>query len=437
LTVISTSGIRGVFNSDLLPEDLGEYARNFVRVIGGDEFLLARDTRATGPVVSRIVTSAVLGAGADIVDYGIISTPAVFRESRRKERAAIIVTSSHNEPEWNGLKFVVDGRQINQAELDKLVHKAPKKDGAPPPPAPGRLVTPEGFSYNRELVEMFSEGSAQGVKVVLDLNGSAAIGHAPDVLRRLGCEVSTIGDTCGIFTRTIDPTVDSLAVLCDTVKKEGAHVGFAFDCDGDRLVLIDSNGKKRTGDYMVTLTIKEALQNMSRKDVVVSVDTTQAIDDVVREAGGQVFRAKVGENNVAELMALKGVRLGGEGSSGGVIDASFNYCRDSLVAAGVIVRALKREGTKVYDKVRSYHLAREKTEMPRKRALRAVKELQKENPAADALDGLKIKTSGSSWVLMRVSNTEDVVRVSAEASSMKEAEQLVHSYMQKVKRAGA
>jgi phosphomannomutase len=434
LTVVSTSGIRGVFNSDLLPEDVAEYARHFVGVMGGGEFLLARDTRATGPTLSRIVTSAVLGTGADLVDYGVISTPAIFRESRTKATPAMVVTSSHNEPEWNGLKFVVDGRQINQAELDELVSKAPKKGGAP---SPGRLIPPEGFSYNRELAEMFGEGSAQGVKVVLDLNGGAAIGHAPEVLRALGCEVSTIGDTQGIFARTIDPTVDSLGVLCKTVRREGAHVGFAFDCDGDRLVLIDSEGKKRTGDYMVTLTIKEALQNMSRKDVVVSVDTTQAIDDVVRDAGGQVFRAKVGENNVAELMTLKGARLGGEGSSGGVIDVSFNYCRDSLVAAGIIVGALKREGTRVYDKVRSYHLTREKMEMSRKRALQAVKRLQKENPAADALDGLKIKTSGSSWVLIRVSNTEDVVRVSAEAPGAKEAEQLVRSYMLKVKRAGA
>jgi phosphomannomutase len=136
-------------------------------------------------------------------------------------------------------------------------------------------------------------------------------------------------------------------------------------------------------------------------------------------------------------MAEKGVRLGGEGSSGGVIDSSFNSCRDSLVAAAVIVGALKRKGTRVYDQVKSYQLAREKMVMARKKALEAVKKLRKENPGADALDGLKIKTSESSWVLIRVSNTEDGVRVSAEAPTMKEAEQLAHTYALKVKRAGA
>jgi phosphomannomutase len=434
LTVTSTSGIRGVFNSDLLPDDMAEYARRFVRILGAGELLLGRDTRPTGPIASRVVTSAVLGTGADLVDYGVISTPAIFRESRRRETPAIIVTASHNEPEWNGLKFVVNGRGINQTEFDEILRKGPKDAGAP---SPGTLSGSEGFSYNDELVRVAGEGSAQGVKVVLDLNGGAAIGHAPEILRRLGCDVSTIGDSPGIFARTIDPTNDPLDLLCKAVKKEGADVGFAFDCDGDRLALVDSEGRARTGDYMLTLAIKEALQNITRKDVVVSVDTTQAIDEVVKESEGQVYRSKVGEGNVVGLMAQKGVRLGGEGSSGGVIDSDFNNCRDSLVAAALIVGALKRKGTKVYDQVRSYHQAREKMEMPRKKALEALKKLQKETPGADALDGLKIKTSGSSWVLIRVSNTENVVRVSAEAPTTKEAEQLAHSYLLKVKRAGA
>ncbi len=431
---MSTSGIRGVFNSDLLPEDMAEYTRRFVRLLGAGELLVGRDTRTTGPIASRVVTSAIIGTGADLVDYGVISTPAIFRESRMKERPAVIVTASHNEPEWNGLKFVVNGRGINQAEFDEVKRKGAKGTASLPP---GMLSPAEGFSYNRDLVEMAGEGSGQGVKVILDLNGGAAIGHAPQILRALGCEVSTIGDTRGIFTRTIDPTNDPLEVLCKTVKKEGADVGFAFDCDGDRLALVDSEGRARTGDYMLTLAIKEALPSVSRKDVVVSVDTTQAIDEVVKEAGGQVFRAKVGEGNVVGLMAQKGARLGGEGSSGGMIDSSFNNCRDSLVAAAVVVAALKRRGTKVYGQVRSYHIAREKLTMQRKKGLEAVKKLQKENPGADSLDGLKIKTSGSSWVLIRVSNTEDGVRISAEAPSMKEAEQLAHSYALKVKRAGA
>ncbi len=430
----STSGIRGVFNADLSPNEIAEYARRFVRLVGGREVLLGRDTRSTGPVASRAVAGAIMGAGANVVDYGVISTPAIFRESRTRARPAVIVTSSHNEPEWNGLKFVVDGRGISQEGFNQLLRRGEKGDGAS---TPGGLTPAEGFSYNRELVKMAGESSAAGVKVVLDLNGGAAIGHAPEILRALGCEVSTIGDVRGFFSRTIDPTNDPLEVLSRAVKREEADVGFAFDCDGDRLALVDSSGRTRTGDYMLTLATKEMLQGSPTKDMVVSVDTTQAIDEIVKEAGGRVYRAKVGEANVVALMAQNQARFGGEGSSGGVIDATFNSCRDSMVAAAFIVAALRRKGTKVYDQVRSYHIAREKMVMPRKKGLEAVKRLQKDNPEADSLDGLKVRTSSSSWVLIRVSNTEDGVRVSSEAPSFKEAERLAHAWALKVKRAGA
>lgn len=433
MTVASTSGIRGIFNKDLLPEDVAEYCRRFVLLRGAKDFLLGRDTRATGQIVSRVAKSAILAAGANVLDYGVISTPAIFRESRRHERSAVIVTASHNEPAWNGLKFVVDGRGINQEELEKILRSGRTSGGHP---APGSDRVPDGFSYNSELVEMTGEKCGEGVKVVLDLNGGAAIGHAPVILRRLGCNVLTIGDTYGVFSRTIDPTNDPLDVLCKTVKKEGADAGFAFDCDGDRLALVDNEGRARTGDYMLTLAIKEAFEDAEKKDVVVSVDTTQAVDEVVKEAGGRVFRSKVGEGNVVSLMTQTGTRLGGEGSSGGVIDAGFNSCRDSMVAAALIVRALRRKGTRIYTQVRSYHLAREKLSMPRKSALQAVRRLQKENPTAEMLDGLKIKTSNSSWVLIRISNTEDGVRVSSEAPSTREAERLAHSYALKVRRAG-
>jgi phosphomannomutase len=434
LTVTSTSGIRGIFNFDLLSEGMVEYAENFVGLLEARELLIARDTRATGPIASRAVTSAVLGMGTDVIDYGIISTPAIFRESRRNERPAVIVTASHNEPEWNGLKFVVNGRGINQSEMDEVLRKGKKRKEVP---VPGSSRIAEGFTYNEELVRIVGKGSAQGVKVVLDLNGGAAIEHAPNVLRALGCEVHTIGDSRGLFTRIIDPTVDPLDMLCKTVKGRGADVGFAFDCDGDRLVVVDSDGKKRTGDYMLTLALKEAFQTLNEKDVVVSVDTTQAIDEVVKEAGGRVFRAKVGEANVMERMAENGVRMGGEGSSGGLIDSSFNNCRDSLIAAALIVGALKKKGKKAYGQVKSYEQARVKMEMPRKKALEAMKRLAKEQPDADTLDGIKLRLSDTTWVLIRVSNTEDVVRVSAEAPNMKEAENIAHSYLGKVKRAGA
>jgi phosphomannomutase len=439
--IASISGIRGVFNESLLPSDINRYVVSFAALVPGKRFLVGRDTRSTGDVISRLVFGALLGKGADVVDYGVLSTPALFRESRTEKVPAVMITASHNEPDWNGLKFIIDGRGIIQPELERIletgkrsVTKGGKRLAEDPT---GRLLLGPAPSYNSELVKIAGEGSGDGVKVVIDINGGAAVYHAPAILERLGCLLTALGGTPGLFNRTVDPTGDGLQLLSQTVKEKAADVGFAFDCDGDRLVLVDADGRKRTGDYMLTLALKELLPSILNRSVVVSVDTTQAIDEVVGEVGGTVYRSKVGEANVIAKMAETGSRLGGEGSSGGLIDGEFNSCRDSMLAAITIVMALKKKGTKVFDRVRSYSQVRLKVAMDRRKAMTAIKKLQKEHPEADSLDGFKMGLSGRSWVLVRPSGTEDVVRVSAESTSQKEAEEVAHSFLKEVKRFGA
>jgi phosphomannomutase len=434
MVISSISGIRGVFNVDLRPADASTYAGNFARMVEASEFLLGTDTRPTGEAIKRAVKSAVLNAGANFVDYGVISTPALFRESRRLQKPGAIITASHNEPEWNGLKFLINGRGINQAELDAVLAQGRKGMKKEEPGKPRHAPIP---AYNGELIQRGGEGSCQGVKVVLDLNGSAAIRHAPAILRAVGCDVMEFGGTEGNFTRTIDPTSDPLEMLTTLVKKREADVGFAFDCDGDRLVVVDHSGKKRTGDYMLTLALKEMLPKQADRSVVVSIDTTQAVDEIVTELGGKVYRSAVGEANVISLMIEKGVALGGEGSSGGLVDSTYNYCRDSMLAAITIVGAIENRGVKVFDQVKSYSQARLKFPMSRKKALGAIKRMQKEYKEAETIDGLRVRVSPKSWVLIRPSNTEEVVRVSSEAPSGKEAEDLAQSFLTKVKRLGA
>jgi phosphomannomutase len=169
------------------------------------------------------------------------------------------------------------------------------------------------------------------------------------------------------------------------------------------------------------------------KKVVVSLDTTQAIEDVARRQKAQVFRSRVGEANVVGVMKDRGARLGGEGSSGGLIDGSFNYCRDSMLAALSIISALKSKGRGFYDSVPAYQQERVALAIPKAKALRAIERLAKKHEGADTTDGLKLLLSGKSWVLIRPSGTEDVVRVSAEAGSSEKAAQLAKSYAKKLK----
>jgi len=416
--IASLSGIRGVLNADLTLGDVGRFAGNFARAVGSKQVLLARDTRATGPAISRAVAAAVMSKGSGVLDYGVISTPALFRESRVNGMPAIMVTASHNEPEFNGLKFVVEGRGISKQVLDAVL--APSVGPAGNFEA-GRIKRALRPTYAEDLIARFGRRSCEGTKVALDLGGGAAISHAPKILRSLGCEVSSVNDAPGIFSRRVDPVADDLVILRKLVKEKDCDIGLGFDCDGDRLVIVDAAGRKRSGDFMLTFAISELLEETGEMKVVVSLDTTKAIDDVVKKTGGNVFRSKVGEANVVGVMGEMGARLGGEGSSGGLIDGGFNYCRDSMLAAIVIIRALGKKGRKAYDSVPTYHQERTTVSIPKSRAQRAFNAMASKYRDADTTDGVKVMLPGGSWVLMRASGTEDIVRVSAEAKSAREA----------------
>ena len=183
---------------------------------------------------------------------------------------------------------------------------------------------------------------------------------------------------------------------------------------------------------MLTLAISESLLEKGDKRVVVSIDTTQAIEEVAKKGGAEVFRAKVGEANVVGQMKEKRAQLGGEGSSGGLIDGSFNYCRDSLLAALLIVRAIKREGRGFYHSVPSYHQDRAAMQIGRRKAEVAIRKMAR-TYEGDPTDGLKIVLPDRSWVLLRPSGTEDVVRVSAEATTAAKAGQIVKNFSKKLR----
>ncbi len=430
MPIVSLSGVRGVFNEDLPAAELVRYVRSFAKLCGSRELLLASDTRRTGEAIGRMVASAILRDGHDVIDYGIVSTPALFRESRKRAVPAVMVTASHNPPEWNGLKFIRSGVGITQKEFEGVLEatRFPQQ----------RIVSGRTrratSSYNEDAIGTANGASGAGIDVVLDLGGGSAIMHAPAVLRSLGCTVHSLADTPGLFERTIDPTADPLVGLSKAVRGRSAHVGFAFDCDGDRLVVVDDEGRRRSGDFMLTMALTVALSERPGSNVAVSVDTTQAVDEVVGKAGGKVHRTPVGEANVVQGMTTARARFGGEGSSGGFIDAEFNNCRDSMVAAIMLVRGLKLWGRSFYDRTKTYHQTRLRLEVPRKKAAAAIRRLARESPDAETLDGVKVRTSNSSWVLVRASGTEEIMRVSAEARSKKEADELARIYAQKAKR---
>lgn len=427
--IVSLSGVRGVLNADMTLADVARFADNFSAKVGANEILLARDTRRTGPTISKTVAAAAMSRGLKVLDCGVISTPALFRESRVSGRPAVMITASHNEPEFNGLKFIKAGRGITKDLLDLVSSPRSREPSEFGGGTSGRAPKP---SYVEDLVNRFGERCCEGIRVAMDLGGGAAISHATKLFGMLGCEVDTINDAAGVFSRKIDPSIDDLLTLRHVVKERDCDIGLGFDCDGDRLVVVDGEGQKRSGDFMLTFAISELLEETKERKVVVSLDTTQAIDDVVEGSGGRVYRSKVGEANVVAVMDEVGARLGGEGSSGGLIDGQFNYCRDSLLAAVAIVRALKRKGYRAFERVPSYHQERVTVRVSKLKAQKAFRTFAAKYSGADMTDGVKVSLSRRSWVLMRASGTEDLVRVSAEAETAREAQDNAKAFASKL-----
>jgi phosphomannomutase len=430
LPIITVSGIRGVFNSDIDEFDAARFGQKFGNFLKAGNVAVAADTRKTAIAMRDAVISGLISSGCTVFDLGYSSTPSVFKEvSVRGLDGGVIVTSSHNPPEWNGIKFVTKpGRGVFGDELRSI-------ENSPVVPAarPGRRF-PFKASYVEILKNKAGKDTAKGVKVALDLAGGVGSLFIPYVIRSQGSTVHSIHGTPGIFPRIIDPTADPLIALSDLVKTADCDVGFAYDCDADRLVIVDKNGDKLPGDATLLICLRYFLENSRNRLIVVSVDTSLAAEDLVREYNGKIVYSKVGEPNVVEKILENSAGAGGEGSSGGYVEPSFVMCRDGVYASTMIVKLIKSEGSLAHllRQFKEYHQGRAKVEIDRRLSAKILTVLGESESDSDRTDGLKIKMNDKSWVLIRGSNTENVIRVSAESKSEEGSKQLVSDYVRKI-----
>ncbi|WP_255492793.1 phosphomannomutase [Candidatus Nitrosotalea sp. TS] len=315
---VTISGVRGIFADDLNLKDIIHFCRNFSHLIESKKCILARDTRPSSEILSHVASASLMERGISVYNLGVAPTPVAFRESR-KYGSGLIVTSSHNPLEWNGLKFIIEGRGINESELEQMLKEKPR------PKAKIGLESEIDSSYIKEAAKLIGNVSGKP-NVVVDTGGGAAFEVAPLLLGKIGCKVKKINDIPGKSSRGPDPTADRLSDLVKLSKK--ADIGFAFDLDGDRLVVV-KDGKKQTPDVTLGLGVAKALE-IGYKKFVLSIDTSVAIEKFINNEGGQVKRSKVGEANVVDLMLKTNSQAGGEGSSAGFILPEFNMCRDGL-----------------------------------------------------------------------------------------------------------
>ena len=391
--------------------DVLKFSKNFSVLINSKKCVIARDTRPTGQMIAETVKAGLMQSGVDVYDLGTAPTPVVFRESR-KYGAGIIVTSSHNPIEWNGLKMIIDGRGVNEKQLDVVMSEQnlPKSEIG------------EEYKIESAYVDDASKiiGKLSDIpKVMVDIGGGAARGFSSQLLEKVGCNVFTINEEREKSSRGPDPTADALKDLVENTKD--LDIGFAFDLDGDRLVIV-INGEKKNPDVTVGIGVIKALE-LGCKNFVLSQDTSISVEKYIKQNGGTVFRSKVGETNVIEKMTETKSRVGGEGSSGGFILSDFNYCRDGILTSGLIASIIKKDKfANALNFMEKYHIIRDKVGYDSEHhdnILKALHDKMKEKfGTVETLDGLKTIIDEDSWTLVRKSNTENVIRVSAESNSL-------------------
>ncbi|MCI0706875.1 MAG: phosphoglucosamine mutase [Ignavibacteriae bacterium] len=458
--MISISGIRGVVGPELTPETVVKYSSAFAEYCNRGPVILGRDGRATGKLLGNIISSTLLAAGCDVIALGICPTPTVqLAVEKAKVPGGISVTASHNPVEWNGMKFIASsGLFLNAGENRKLwaladnpvrIYAAWDRQG--------KHVSDPSFLdlHIREVLSLPYINSTsikrKKFKVVVDaVNGAGGI-VIPKLLRELDCTVVEMNcDASGIFAHTPEPIPENLGDLCARVKQERADLGIAVDPDADRLVLINEKGEPLGEEYTIATVVnfvlgKEASSSKKTKGkssppytIVVNQSTTRAIDDIAKHYGAEVVRTPVGEINVTGAMKELNALIGGEGS-GGVILPKLHLGRDSLVGTALVMQALADFDGPISEFKKTlpqYEITKGRITLGTMNAndrLRQVIDRYAKNGRISNMDGVKIDFPHS-WVHLRKSNTEPIIRIIAEAPTKPEANSLVKKFQDEILR---
>lgn len=437
--IFGVSGLRGVVGGGLSPELICSYVSSFAKEIPKGSVVIGNDSRMSGNMVKYAVVSSLESLGFDIVDIGIAPTPTVQYVTKIKGASGgISITASHNPEKWNGLKFIegngifFNERKINAVKknLEEKNFKFQSYDTL------GKIIKdPSAKQLHIESVlskinfDCFNKNS---FIVAVDACNAAGSELIPTFIEKLGFKhVKLNCDPKASFPRNPEPLKENLAYFSDFIKENGEiDIGFALDGDADRVAILDENGCYIGEENTLVLASKFFIEylNPNNKTVVTNLSTTRALDDTVSSLGGRVIRSKVGEINVVEEMIRVNASIGGEGN-GGVILPMIQYARDSLSAISLILLGLSKSEkslSAIVSELPKYYMIKDKVNISRdsfEKNLYYIKEFFKGNPYND-IDGLKFDLDDS-WIHIRPSNTEPIVRIIAESKSIDKAKKLV------------
>ncbi len=447
----SISGIRGTIGGrpgeGLSPLDIVKFTAAYATFIrntaetSSNLIVVGRDARLSGPMVNDLVSATLRGMGFDVVNIGMASTPTTeVAVAGLGACGGIIITASHNPLQWNALKLLnAKGEFLNDKEGKEVLRiAADEAFSFAPVEALGKEMTDQTWNMRHiekvlslRLVDQEAIAKA-GFTVAVDAVNSVGGVVIPQLLRALGVK-NIIELNCepnGRFAHTPEPIPQNLTGISDLLKTGVADVGFVVDPDVDRLAIVMENGEMFVEEYTLVAVADYVLQH-TPGSTVSNLSSSRALGDVTRAHGCEYHASAVGEVNVVTKMKETGAVIGGEGN-GGVIYPEAHYGRDALVGVALFLTLLAHSGKKVSELKAGYppyEIAKNKVELTPEIDVDAILEKMKERYAGEKItdiDGVKIDFADS-WVHLRKSNTEPIIRIYAEAATMEKAEALAES----------
>jgi phosphomannomutase len=442
---VGVSGVRGVVGVSFTPQLAATFAQAFGTFVGPGPVLVGRDTRPTGAMIEQAVIAGLQSVGCAPILAGIAPTPSLLMMTPViGARGGIAITASHNPADWNALKFIgPDGLFISESRAQELFDIYHQQDFPLVAENEIRRTRIEPYPTEDHFKRILRYVDARRIrrrklKVAIDCcNGVGAL-YSPFLVGSvLGCEVYPVFDTpSGLFEREPEPLPQHLGALSRMVVENGCDIGFAQDPDGDRLAIVNEKGEPIGEDMTLALAVWQVLEAHGTGPVCVNVPTSKAVDVIAAKFGCPVIRTRIGEINVAEAMLKHGAVVGGE-NIGGVMISQIHPCRDSFSGMAVILEMLasgERTVSERIDSLPHFVIARGKIPIRSEQAPPVLRQIRHAHDPAriNQLDGLFIDLDNA-WVHIRRSNTESVMRVTAEAEGAEAARALVDQYTQMIR----
>jgi phosphomannomutase len=434
---IGISGVRGVVGETFTPELAVGFAQALATYLDSGRILVCRDARASGPMVRSAVLAGLLAAGCEVIDLGVCPTPSLqLAVGWLGADGGISISAGHNPEPWNALKFVRgDGLYLNAAQADELLdifHQA-EFAKATWESIRSRVEERDAVTHHLDaLADAFDVEAvrARGLKVAVDCCNSSCSLLSPRWLARLGCEVLAVNDDLEApFPHAPEPVRQAMAQLRAVVRAGRADIGFAHDADGERLGLVTEEGEILAEEATLVIAAEIQLRRETGA-VVTNVSTSSAVERVAARHGAHVVRTPVGQAFISEAMIESRAVIGGEGS-GGVVVPRVQLTHDSAAAVGLILEHLARSGERISELAAAlprFTLLKHDVPVEPNRIhsllQRLYDELEREGTEYDQTDGIKISRPDG-WVHVRVSNTESLIRVIAEAETPRRAQELL------------